>query len=99
MTRDCGRPCSAEGLMKGVGPLILILAAMSVDRASAKDGPQAVALNRSSSPIVLEGRLDEPEWREAAALTVVQQSPKPGAATEYETKVRIIVSDDRLYFG
>jgi hypothetical protein len=29
----------------------------------------------------------------------VQQSPKPRAATPYETEVRVIVSDDRIFFG
>src|SRR5205807_3601327 len=59
----------------------------------------SAALIRIPSSIVLDGRLGEPEWRDAPVLRLVEQSPKPGAATPYETEVRIIVSDDRIFFG
>ena len=48
---------------------------------------------------MLDGRLDEPVWRDAPVLKLVQQSPRPGELTSYETEVRIVVSKDRLYFG
>ncbi|HZS96805.1 MAG TPA: DUF5916 domain-containing protein [Terriglobales bacterium] len=72
---------------------------MSANRASAKDRPNATALIRNPSSIVLDGRLDEPVWRDAPVLRLVQQSPKPGGATAYQTEVRIIVSGDRIFFG
>src|SRR5690349_14875904 len=65
----------------------------------AQSTPHATALVRPSASVTLDGRLDEPIWREAQPLTLTQQSPKPGAATPYETSVRIIVANDRIYFG
>jgi hypothetical protein len=61
------------------------------------DGP--VTITRASGPITLDGRLDEPAWRDAVVLPLVQQSPKPGEATPYSTEVRILVAGDRIYFG
>src|SRR5438876_6243775 len=61
--------------------------------------PHAKALVRPSVSVTLDGRLDEPIWREAQPVTLTQQSPKPGVATPYDTSVRIIVASDRIYFG
>ena len=99
MTTASWRTFPADGRIKGLRPLVLILVTISVNWASAKDRPKAAALIRNPSPIVLDGRLDEPEWREALALRLVQQSPHPGMATPYQTEVRIIVSEDRIFFG
>jgi hypothetical protein len=60
----------------------------------------SVSIKRLSQPaITIDGRLDEPAWRDAPVVKLVQQSPKPGAPTPFETEVRIIVTRDRLYFG
>src|SRR5690348_4348939 len=99
MKSACRRFTSREGLTNALRLLGPILLAMSLNRASAKDAPHAAALVRTPSAITLDGRLDEPEWRDAPVLRLAQQSPKPGAPTPYETEVRIIVSDDRIYFG
>jgi hypothetical protein len=32
-------------------------------------------------------------------MKLVQQAPKPGQPTPYETGVRVIVTSDRIYFG
>jgi hypothetical protein len=82
-----------------IWPTLLLLLATGISEAANPDGPKAEALVRSRASIVLDGRLDEPVWREAPELRLVQQSPKPGAATPYETAVRIIVTGDRIYFG
>ena len=63
------------------------------------DGHASIAVKRSSAPIILDGRLDEPAWREAPVAKLVQQSPRPGEPTPYETEVRVIMAGDRLYFG
>jgi len=68
-------------------------------RATGNDPPSVQAIVRASASITLDGRLDEPVWREAPVLKLTQQSPKPGAPTPYETEVRIVVTKDRLYFG
>ncbi len=60
--------------------------------------PSVAALKISGS-ITLDGKLDEPQWREAPAIKLVQQAPHPGAATPYVTEVRVLVSSDAIYFG
>lgn len=59
------------------------------------------SIEAASSPasITLDGRLDEPTWRQAPVLKLIQQSPKPGAPTPYDTEVRVIVTRDHIYFG
>ena len=99
MISDGGRRFTGKRLIVGPRLLLLIVVVMTVNRAPAEDRLHASALSRPSSSIVLDGRLDEPEWRDAAALRLVQQSPKPGVATPYETEVRIIVSEDHIFFG
>jgi len=99
MTRNPRRFSSGERRIKELRLLVVIFLAMSANRASAKDRPNATALIRNPSSIVLDGRLDEPVWRDAPVLRLVQQSPKPGGATAYQTEVRIIVSGDRIFFG
>src|SRR6185437_10193197 len=99
MTRNCRRFLSGARRVKELRLLLVVILAMSTHRASAKEGPNATALIRNPSSIVLDGRLDEPEWRDAPVLRLIQQSPKPSAATPYETEVRIIASGDRIFFG
>src|ERR1051326_7430416 len=53
-----------------------------------------------AAPIKLDGLLDEPAWLEATTIAeLVQQSPRPGAPTPYRTQVRVLIQDNRLYFG
>jgi hypothetical protein len=61
--------------------------------------PTSVSAFRLSSPITLDGKLDEPEWKSAQSLSLTQQSPRPGEPTPYNTEVRVLVSNDALYFG
>jgi hypothetical protein len=61
--------------------------------------PPMAAATRLSSAITLDGKLDEPEWREARSFTLTQQSPRPGRPTPYKTEVRVLVSNDAIYFG
>jgi len=77
--------------------LLLLLTAID-STLSFANGPSVIAKPISSS-ITLDGKLDEAAWREAPVLHLVQQSPKPQAPTPYETEVRVIVAEDRLYIG
>src|SRR5215208_6560478 len=61
--------------------------------------PHTTGAARSSSPITLDGKLDEPAWREAEVFTLTQQSPRPGQPTPFKTEVRVLVSNDAIYFG
>lgn len=76
-----------------------LMVATGFANARANDGPTARPAVHTSASIVLDGRLDEPVWQDAPALKLVQQAPKPGEPTRYETEVRIVVTKDRLYFG
>lgn len=59
----------------------------------------AVQATKISQPINLDGKLDEPAWQDASILTLAQQSPRPGESTPYATEIRVLVSDDAIYFG
>ena len=76
----------------------LLLAVMGA-RAAGAGGPASVVVKGSSPSIVLDGRLNEAAWRDAPAVQLAQQSPRPGEATPYPTEVRIVMAGDRLYFG
>jgi hypothetical protein len=69
-----------------------------------QNGPPAAAstitATRSSGSIKLDGRLDEEAWRESGIeVELTQQSPKPGEPSPYKTTVRVLVTEDALYFG
>ncbi|HEY3439639.1 MAG TPA: DUF5916 domain-containing protein [Paludibaculum sp.] len=56
--------------------------------------------SRPAGSIQLDGKLDEPAWREAKmVIDLVQQSPKAGGPTPYRTRVRALMHDNKLYFG
>ena len=61
--------------------------------------PPTVTAQRTAGAITLDGRLDEPAWRDAQAIELTQQSPQPGGATPYTAEVRVLVTGDRVYFG
>ncbi len=60
----------------------------------------SVAAVRASGPIVLDGRLDDEAWKQAAVLTdFVQQLPQTGYPAEYKTVVRVLYDADHLWIG
>ena len=60
----------------------------------------AVRAVRSAAPIVLDGRLDEPAWREAPPATGFTQSdPQEGQAATERTEIRVVYDDAALYVG
>jgi hypothetical protein len=49
---------------------------------------------------MLDGALDEAAWREApVANGFIQNDPKEGNPATYDTDVRVLYTDDALYFG
>jgi len=78
----------------------LLCAALVVHAAAAgPSGTNSIAVKHSAASITLDGRLDEPAWREAPVLKLIQQSPRPGEPTPYETEVRVVLAGENLYFG
>ena len=67
--------------------------------------PEAVprprlAAVRASGPIVVDGVLDEPAWRQAVPATgFVQSTPDTGYPATEDTEVRILYDDETLYIG
>ena len=61
--------------------------------------PVATAV-RATSPITIDGVLDEPAWQAATALSsFTQRLPAEGEAATQLTEVRILFDDEHLYFG
>jgi hypothetical protein len=55
---------------------------------------------RASGAIMLDGALDEAAWSEApVANGFIQNDPREGTPATYDTEVRVLYSDDALYFG
>src|SRR5882724_11927695 len=79
--------------------LCALLATATLASARSDDGPAVKVSAISSASISLDGLLNEPAWRDAPVVKLVQQAPKPGQPTPYETQVQVIVTSDRLYLG
>ncbi|AHG92520.1 putative membrane associated hydrolase (plasmid) [Gemmatirosa kalamazoonensis] len=61
--------------------------------------PVAAAAHRTS-PIALDGRLDEAAWRAATPITGLRQyQPAEGEPAALATEVRVLYDDDALYVG
>src|SRR5258705_4715846 len=55
---------------------------------------------RASGNIMVDGALDEPAWSTApVANGFIQNDPREGTAATYDTEVRVLYTDDALYFG
>jgi len=55
---------------------------------------------RATGPIMLDGALDEAAWREAPmANGFIQNDPREGEPATYDTDVRVLYTEDALYFG
>ena len=67
------------------------------ERALTAVDAQAVA---TAAPIVIDGRFDEPVWREAAVIgEFVQREPSEGGAPTERTEARIAYDDTALYIA
>ena len=86
---------NAFGVVLLCGLSVVSVTAGATDR----DRPRVQAAIRSSPSITLDGVLNRTEWQDAPVLKLVQQSPKPGEPTPYQTEVRVIVAVDQIYFG
>ncbi len=82
-------------------PLAFAALALGVPSAvrAAAPGDPVVALRRSS-PVVLDGRLEEPDWDLAPLHDgFFQQFPVEGASPSERTEVRVLYDDRALYVG
>jgi hypothetical protein len=85
------------GFLLVVGPLCAAQAQQAGDRA--KMVPSVRAL-RLTSPIDLDGRLQEPAWNSAQPATGFKQyDPDEGKPETEKTEIRILYDDRALYIG
>ncbi len=82
-----------------VRSLRVLLAIACFAAAAVATNAPTIAARPITYAITLDGRLDEPEWQAAPVVHLVQQSPRPGAPSAYDTEVRVLVMPDRLYVG
>src|SRR5512138_470028 len=67
---------------------------------SAGAAPQPVRAQPSTSPIVLDGKLDDAAWATAAAAGgFLQRDPDEGAPATESTELRVVFDDHALYVG
>ena len=87
--------CCVRQHFRLVCALLTILTSLRLEASDAA----SVQVVSSTASITLDGRLDEPVWREAPVIKLVQQSPRPGEPTPFETQIHVIVTRDHIYFG
>ncbi len=67
--------------------------------AHALPSPRVRAMRRTT-PVELDGRLDDAIWAQAQAGTDFRQAqPKPGDPAVQKTEIRVLFDDDALYIG
>ena len=64
------------------------------------ENPPEIKVNRANSPLNIDGKLEEAEWRSAIAVTnFFRIEPRQGGDIRYETEVRFLYDDRYLYVG
>ncbi len=77
--------------------LALLVALQAQDTVASQP---TVSIPRLESEVVIDGRLDEPVWQQAARLTGFHQyQPVDGRLAEEETEVRVWYAPNAVYFG
>ena len=68
--------------------------------ATSSGPPRVIRAARRTTPISIDGRLDDAAWAAAEPSTgLVQSYPQPGAAAPDQTELRVLYDDDALYVG
>ncbi len=93
-------PYRALGLsVAAAATLSTSLAAQQSNAHQSAPVPSAGAALRTS-PVSIDGRLDEDAWKQATPITELrQQRPVEGGAATLATEVRILYDDEALYVG
>ncbi len=87
-------------ILQALAPWLLAASvAGAVDKGHAPHATDVQAV-RASSPIVVDGRLDDAAWRTATPATEFRQrDPDEGKPATERTELRIAYDDDALYVG
>ena len=74
--------------------------ARAQDQQATSSAERTTAAVRATSPIALDGRLDEPAWQAApSARGFIQNEPREGEPATFDTEVRIVYDEEAIYFG
>jgi hypothetical protein len=77
-----------------------VAAAAAAPQASARDAAPLLRAVRTTSPVVVDGRLADGAWALASAATEFRQrDPQEGAAASERTEVRVLYDDEAIYVG
>ena len=92
-------PCHVGATAAALALLLARPAGAKAQEPAHAAAPQAQAV-RATGPIHVDGRLDEPAWRSAPAITsFTQLDPQEGQPVSEPTEVRIVYDDDAIYLG
>ena len=62
--------------------------------------PPAAVIQKASSPVAVDGVLNEAAWLESTPIgEIVQREPQPGAPASERTEVKLLYDQDNLYIG
>src|SRR5438552_2047315 len=85
-------------LMLGIALALAIPALAAAD--STTVARPIVHAVRLQAPVTIDGKLDEPVWRDAPVVTEFKQrDPNEGAPATMTTEVRVAYDDDAIYIG
>ena len=74
--------------------------AAASQQTSASDPVRSAVVTAVTSPIAIDGSLDEAAWRQAPTIgELVQRIPVAGGAPTERTEVRLLYDEDNLYIG
>jgi hypothetical protein len=66
----------------------------------AQNTPRTIKATPAQHSIIVDGKLDEPDWQSAAIATgFLQSEPHTGSPATENTEVRVLYDADRLYIG
>ena len=66
----------------------------------ATDEATKARISRSASPIIIDGVLDEPDWKAATPIGEIRQrEPHPGEKASESTEVQLLYDSQNLYIG
>lgn len=81
--------------MSPVLAAVLCTSALGAGEVAAGEGP--VSLARLEGPVVVDGRPDEPAWRNVAPLPLTMYSPIYRGAPQERSEIRVAYDDEALY--
>ena len=103
MSNRAKRRPSGAGYACGATALLAVLcasAAAQEDTLAVQSGSKSITISRGESPPIIDGRLNEAVWQQAALVEDLHQViPTEYAQPTQHTRVYLFYDDDALYIG